>query len=83
MTESWHPPAAEDHHLVTVTSGANSNDLEGLAGKTVGEIRSAFSGIYNIAADAVATLNGARVSDDHILNEGDELSFSKTVAQKG
>ena len=69
--------------MVTVTSGANSNDLEGLAGQTVGAVRQAFSSIYNIAPDAVATLNGDRVGDSQILNEDDELSFSKTTAQKG
>ena len=69
--------------MVTVVSGANSNDLEGLAGQTVGAVRAALSSLFNIASDAVATLNGQRVGADQILNEGDELSFSRTVAQKG
>lgn len=68
---------------VTVSSGANSNDLEGLAGKTVCEVRAAFKGIYNIADDAVATLNGNRAGDNDVLRDGDELSFSRQVAQKG
>lgn len=69
--------------MVTVTSGANSNDLDGLAGQTVAQVRQAFAGIFNIASDAVATLNGERVSADQILNEGDELVFSRATAQKG
>jgi hypothetical protein len=69
--------------MVTVTSGANSGDLEGLAGQTVAQVRAAFASIYGIATDAVSTVNGNRVDGDYILNEGDELSFSRTVAQKG
>lgn len=69
--------------MVTVVSGANKNDLEGLAGQTVGAVRQALAGIFNIASDAVATLNGQRASNDSILEEGDELVFSKQVAQKG
>lgn len=69
--------------MVTVISGANSNELEGLAGQTVGAVRAALASLFSIGTDSVATLNGARVSNDQILNEGDELSFSKAVAQKG
>lgn len=69
--------------MVTVTSGANSNDLEGLAGQTVGAVRAALASIFNITSDAVATLNGQRASTDTILNEGDELVFSRATAQKG
>ncbi len=69
--------------MVTVVSGANSNDLEGLAGQTVGAVRAALASLFNIASDAVATLNGNRASNDQILAEGDELTFSRQVAQKG
>ena len=68
--------------MVTVISGANSNELQ-LAGQTVGQVRTAFAGALNIAASAVATINGERADADHTLEDGDELRFSKEVAQKG
>lgn len=69
--------------MVTVVSGANSSELEGLAGQTVGAVRAQLSGIFNIATDAIATVNGSRADNGAFLNEGDELSFSRATAQKG
>jgi len=69
--------------MVTIVAGANSNSLEGLEGKTVAEIRAAFSGVYNIPADAAATLNGSAASEADVLRAGDELVFARETAQKG
>lgn len=68
--------------MVTVTSGANSDEYP-FAGQTVGAIRTALSEIAGIAPDAVATLNGRRVTDDVFVNNDDELVFSRATAQKG
>ena len=68
--------------MVTVTSGANSDDFP-FDGQTVGAVRDALGSIYGIAPDAVATLNGARAGEDTVLPAGSSLSFSRTVAQKG
>lgn len=68
--------------MVTVTSGANSDPFP-FDGQTVGAVRAALADIYGIADDAVATLDGARVSEDTVLPAGSSLSFSRTVAQKG
>lgn len=69
--------------MVTITAGANSNDLEGLDGQTVGAVRQAFAGVFNIPADAAATLNGSPASDGDVLRNGDSLVFAKPTAQKG
>lgn len=69
--------------MVTVISGANSENLEGVVGQTVGAVRQALAGIINIAPDATATLNGSRASNDDVLEDGDELVFSRATAQKG
>ena len=69
--------------MVTVTAGANSEPFPGLVGKSVGEIRSAFATLYNIAPDASATLNGRAADESEILRENDNLVFAKSTAQKG
>lgn len=68
---------------VTVQVGANAPRLEGLAGKTVADIREAFAGIYAIDDNAVAQINGFEASDSETLSEGDVLSFTQPLAQKG
>lgn len=69
--------------MVTVQSGAIANDLDGLAGRTVCDVRTNLANIFNIAADAVATLNGRRADSDTVLEDGDVLSFGRPLAQKG
>lgn len=68
---------------ITISSGANAREVEGLEGKTVSEVRTAFENIYSIAPDAVASVNGSRASGSDTLNDGDELSFTRRTAQKG
>jgi len=68
--------------MVTVTYGANSSDLEGFAGQSVGAVRAAFSNV-GVTADQAATINGRPALDSAILQEGDELAFIPTLAQKG
>jgi hypothetical protein len=68
---------------VTISSGANARPVEGLEGKTVSEIRTAFEGLYGIHKDAVATLNGSRAEGSDTVTDGDELAFTRRVAQKG
>jgi molybdopterin converting factor small subunit len=68
---------------ITVTSGANARPVEGLEGKTVGEVREAFKNIYGIADDATASLNGQPTTNSARLSDGDEVSFVRRTAQKG
>lgn len=71
--------------MVTVLYGANGGPIDGLAGKTVGAVRSAYSSLFEIppASEAAAQLNGASASEADVLRDGDELQFVKTVARKG
>ncbi len=69
--------------MVTVQSGAIAAELDGLAGRTVAEVRTDLATYFNIAADAVATLNGDRATGIDVLEEGDTLSFGRPLAQKG
>ena len=69
--------------MVTVVAGADSQPLEGLAGKTVAAVREAFASLYNIASDATATINGRTARESDVLSEGDNLAFAKPTAQKG
>lgn len=68
---------------VTVTSGANARNVDGLAGQTVGQVRTAFSSIYGIGSGDTATVNGRAATDATRLNDGDEVAFTKRTAQKG
>jgi Trk K+ transport system NAD-binding subunit len=69
---------------VTVISGVEkiANNAE-VVGLTVGEVRTQFGDILNITEGATALVNGESVSDDVILEEGDELVFSRILGSKG
>lgn len=69
--------------MITVTYGANTNDLAGFEGQNVAAIRAAFSPSYGIPTEAVAVLNGAKASESDVLRAGDSLDFVKATAQKG
>lgn len=79
----WKPPATEKPFMVTVTAGANTNDLEGLEGQTVGAVRAAFGGVFNISAGSAAKINGRSASDSTVLRSGDDLVFAAPTASKG
>lgn len=67
---------------VTVLSGANEATLD-VDGQTIGEIRSALAGPFNIPSGARATLNGCAATDRDRVHDGDELNFVKASASKG
>lgn len=68
---------------VTLQVGSISQEIPGLVGKTVGEVRSAFETLYKIERDAVATLNTRPAAENDVLREGDVLNFGKPLASKG
>ena len=68
--------------MVRVISGANNDELS-LEGKTVADVRSAFSTLFNIADNAQATVNGSPVEASYVLQADDELTFTKATARKG
>lgn len=71
--------------MVSVFFGSIGGELDGLAGQSVGQIRSSFSSLYNKpeVLDAGAQLNGRSVDNQATVSDDDELQFVKTTAQKG
>lgn len=68
--------------MVTVITGANEQELP-LGGRTVGFARQQLAPIFNIAGDAVPTVNGLSATNDTVLSDGDELQFARAAAEKG
>lgn len=68
---------------VRVVHGANSSYFNNMSGKTVGSVRKSLRDSFNIPGDAVATVDGKSVGDDHILTGGQNLEFSKEAGVKG
>ena len=65
-----------------VVYGVNELELD-IDGKPVSEVWKALEQVFNIPRDALATVNGARVGDDHVVRAGDELEFAKAAGVKG
>lgn len=68
---------------VRIVHGANNQYFDGISGKTVGSVRKAIKDTFNIPGDAVASIDGKEVGDEHILRGGQVLEFSKTAGTKG
>ena len=69
--------------MATLIAGANNTTSDELDGKTVEDVRCDFRGVLNIAASAVATVNGRPVQGDYVLQSGDSLVFNKPTGEKG
>lgn len=67
--------------VVKVVCGANEQEVA--AGLSVAEVRKDQKEILNIADDADALVNGDKVDEDYILEEGDQLEFVKAAGDKG
>jgi len=68
---------------VRVVHGANHSYFDNLIGKTVGSVRKSLRNSFNIPGDAIATVDGKQVGDDHILATSQTLEFSKEAGVKG
>ena len=70
--------------MVTIISGPNrvEHELHGVA-TTVGALRDQFAGVFNIPTNAVATVNGQPAERNTRVRDGDEVSFTRPVGQKG
>lgn len=68
---------------ITVSSGGNSNRVEGFEGQTICEVREAFKRAYRIDDSAVARLNNEPVDGGVQVRDGDSVSFDQATAQKG
>jgi hypothetical protein len=68
-----------------VICGANTQELEGMLGYTVHEVRSNLREVLNIGEDhTVVFVNGKPVKDEGAFLEGnEELEFKKPAGKKG
>ena len=65
-----------------VVYGVNELELD-LAGKSIRGIWKVLEQVLNIPRDALVTVNGERVDDDHVVRPGDEIEFQKAAGVKG
>lgn len=54
-----------------------------VAGKTVREVREQFGKIWGIPTDAVAYLGKDKLSDDTVIQAGQNIEFSRKAGEKG
>ncbi len=74
---------AEVTGRVKVVCGANSQDLAGLSGKRIAEVRTELAQVLNIPPDAQARISGVHVDNEYRLQEGDTLEFVRAAGNKG
>ena len=67
---------------IRLVCGANTQDAEGLVGKTIGQARDIYSDILNISPEAQAHVGGIGVSDEHVIVEGESFEFVKAAGRK-
>jgi hypothetical protein len=68
---------------VSVSCGINHGSYPNLVGHTVAAVRNMLAIPLDIAPDAVAFIDGRRVTEDALLKEGDDLNFQRTSSTKG
>ncbi|OGM98057.1 MAG: hypothetical protein A2915_01380 [Candidatus Yanofskybacteria bacterium RIFCSPLOWO2_01_FULL_41_34] len=68
-----------------VVCGANTQELEGMLGYTVREVRNNLREVMNIGDDhTVILVNGKQLADEGVFLDGnEELEFKKPAGQKG
>jgi len=67
---------------VTVASGPYAEQLP-VANMSVGEVRTRFRDRLDLDPHSVAIVDGRRVSDDHVLQSGQVLSYIRPSGEKG
>lgn len=69
--------------MIRIICGANAQELDGLAGKRLGEVRSQLTDVLNIPSPVQAIVGGQTVDDDYELREGDQIELVKPAGEKG
>ncbi len=68
---------------VTVESGVNSTTSDALVGEKACAIRTMFRQPLNIDPAARVVVNGERVNEEYVAQDGDVIEFVKSSGQKG
>jgi hypothetical protein len=53
------------------------------AGKTVAQIRTELSAIWNVPGDAQAFKGKTQMADDYVVQPGDSIEFHRRMGEKG
>lgn len=69
--------------MTRIICGANVQELEDVAGKKLGEIKSQLADVLNIPTPVQAIVGGQTVTDDYELREGDQVELVKPAGEKG
>lgn len=54
-----------------------------VAGKTVKEVRDQFAKVWGIPTDAVAYAGKDKLGDDHVIQPGQNIEFTRRTGEKG
>ena len=78
-------PSKENEIKLKVICGANTQELEGMTGYTIREVRDSMREVLNIGDDHnVILVDGRRVEDmGRFLNGTEEIEFKRPAGQKG
>ncbi len=76
------PGSGAGSDTVQFVWGSTIHDLD-LADMSVGEVHAMLGGAYNLAPDAVATVNGEEANSSTRLSRGDTLEFVRAAGEKG
>lgn len=52
-------------------------------GKSVSEVRSQLTKLWGVPTDAVGHLGKEKLSDDYVIQDGDNIEFHKRSGEKG
>jgi len=63
--------------------GANIRDAEGITGQTIGQVRDTFQEELNISPEAETIAGGEKVTDDHVVQPGQQYEFVKPAGTNG
>ncbi len=75
--------AEEPMRRVRVVCGANTQELAGLVGKLVADVRLELTEVLNIPQDARSYVSGGNVDSNYQLQESDTLEFVRPSGNKG
>jgi len=63
--------------------GANVQDVDGVVGRTLGEVRNEYRDVLSISSDAQARVGGEPADNDHVIQEDESFEFVRPMGSKG
>jgi hypothetical protein len=70
-----------ERQMIVIIHGADTENRDDLAGRTVAEVRAMYQLPFNIAPDAIPKVNGQQVGEDYLLKDGDKVEFTKKAVK--